>query len=110
MGDVYINGSSGVLSGGLSSAYAVGADGEAALIPGGTVYAVTGSGETEAIGQDERVSGSADGKVNGVFTLSGIGRGHNVGMSQWGAYAMAFYHDKTFEEIIRFYYTGDTIG
>jgi SpoIID/LytB domain protein len=26
-------------------------------------------------------------------------------MSQWGAYSMAKHHGKTFEEILKFYYT-----
>ena len=33
-------------------------------------------------------------------------RGHRVGMSQWGAYAMALKFNKTYEEILGFYYTG----
>ena len=39
------------------------------------------------------------------FTITGSGNGHNVGMSQWGAYAMA---DLGFDyrEILQFYYTG----
>ena len=32
--------------------------------------------------------------------------GHQVGLSQWGAYAMAKNHNKTYEEILGFYYTG----
>ena len=40
--------------------------------------------------------------------FSGSGWGHNVGMSQWGAYAMA-QKGFTAEEIIRFYYTGVTV-
>jgi peptidoglycan hydrolase-like amidase len=30
-------------------------------------------------------------------------------MSQWGAFSMAYYHNKTFEDIIHFYFTGVNI-
>ncbi len=40
---------------------------------------------------------------NGQVTISGRGYGHGVGMSQWGAYAMAE-EGKTAEEIIRYYF------
>ena len=42
-----------------------------------------------------------DGKV----TFTGSGYGHGVGMSQWGAYALAL-DGRTAEEIISWYYTG----
>lgn len=42
----------------------------------------------------------------GNFIVEGSGWGHNCGMSQYGAYAMAEHHGKTAEEIIKFYYTG----
>ena len=45
-----------------------------------------------------------DGKV----IISGKGYGHGVGMSQWGAYAMA-QDGRTAEEIVRHYFTGVTI-
>ena len=42
------------------------------------------------------------------FTLTGTGNGHNVGMSQWGAYAMA---KRGYDHIsiLKFYYTGVTV-
>ncbi len=40
-----------------------------------------------------------------VYTFSGTGYGHNLGMSQWGANAMA-QAGKTYEEILKFYFTG----
>ena len=43
---------------------------------------------------------------DGNFLVEGCGWGHNCGMSQYGAYAMAEHHGKTAEEIIKFYYTG----
>ena len=47
---------------------------------------------------------------NGVFVFSGVGFGHNCGMSQWGAYAMAKYYGYHCEDIIRFYFTGAYVG
>lgn len=35
--------------------------------------------------------------------------GHGIGMSQWGAYAMAYYHDMSYLDILGFYYTGTTV-
>ena len=40
-----------------------------------------------------------------IFTITGSGWGHNVGMSQWGAYAMA-QQGYTYRDILNFYYTG----
>ena len=45
---------------------------------------------------------------DGVFTFSVTGYGHGVGMSQYGANAMAK-EGSTWEDIVRHYYTGITI-
>lgn len=45
-----------------------------------------------------------------TYTINGSGYGHNLGMSQWGAYSMAAKHNKTCEEIISFYFTGAYVG
>ena len=44
------------------------------------------------------------------FTLSGTGYGHGVGLSQWGAYAMASQDPQrwTAKRIVEYYYQGDT--
>lgn len=39
------------------------------------------------------------------YSFSGHGFGHGVGLSQWGAHAMA-QEGKTYREILQFYYTG----
>lgn len=44
-----------------------------------------------------------------VFVLSGRGFGHGVGMSQYGAYGQAK-EGRTYDEILRHYYTGITLG
>ncbi len=48
---------------------------------------------------------SGNAVASGEYTFNGNGWGHGVGMSQWGAKAMA---DKgfTYEDILTFYYTG----
>lgn len=45
----------------------------------------------------------------GMFTFTGQGYGHGVGMSQWSARGLAE-HGKGFEEIIQAFYTGVTIA
>ena len=40
-----------------------------------------------------------------TFTCTRHGWGHNVGMSSWGAYAMAKYYGKNYQEILGFYYS-----
>lgn len=45
-----------------------------------------------------------------TYTISGGGYGHNLGMSQWGAYSMAKVHNQSFEDIIGFYFTGAYVG
>ena len=56
------------------------------------------------------ISSDGSGPVTGdSFTIVGWGWGHNVGMSQYGAYAMAKL-GYTYDDILRFYYTGVTVG
>lgn len=74
--------------------YAVDGTGTAAPIEGAP-YVATGTGT-------EPLVNTAAGDS---FTITGSGWGHNVGMSQWGAYAMAE-QGKTYEEILQFYFTG----
>ena len=62
----------------------------------GTPHFITGSG-TEVL--------TSSGSVGDSFVVTGTGNGHNVGMSQWGAYAMA-QAGKTYVDILKFYYTG----
>ncbi len=40
------------------------------------------------------------------FTFTGSGWGHSLGLSQYGAYAMASVYGFTYDQIINFYYTG----
>jgi len=95
-----------------SQYYGIDGRGTTVAVPDGSMYAVTGSGEVEIVSGESgaNTGGSDTGLVNGVFTIRGRGRGHNVGMSQWGAFSMAEYHGKSYIEIIQFYYTGVEVG
>ena len=83
----------------LTGAYALDGSGNTVSLTGGTVYAIGGDGTVGA------VQPAASGSSSGVFTISGSGWGHSVGMSQWGAYAMA-QQGHTYRDILNFYYTG----
>ena len=86
----------------LSGLYVLGADGEPVLLDE-DAYVVTGAGEVASVATiGNTVTGD-------VFTFSGKGFGHNVGLSQYGAYAMALL-GYTYDEILEFYYTGITVG
>ena len=45
-----------------------------------------------------------------VYVFDGHGWGHNCGLSQWGAYAMAGDYGKSCHDIIGFYFNGAYIG
>lgn len=112
-GAVSINGGAAV--GSLGGLYAI--DGSGSLTPmgDGGVYVITDSG-TSLLGQgggqtaapSVEWSGSAQ-AVNGSITFAGRGWGHNIGMSQFGAKAMAE-QGFTYDQILQFYYTGVTVG
>lgn len=93
-GQYYVDGNGSTL-GSLSGVFVIGGDGRTTALDGGDLpYIITSSG----VEQLAPVGGD-------VFTISGGGWGHNVGMSQWGAYAMA-QQGMTYDEILKFYYTG----
>ena len=99
-GQLYVNGQP-VDS--LDGMYVVGADGKVSALDE-NAYVITADGTVPA----GAAGGSATGE-DGVITISGSGWGHNVGLSQWGAYAQAK-EGRTYEEILKFYYTGITVG
>lgn len=47
---------------------------------------------------------------NGLFVIDGGGWGHNLGMSQFGAYSMAKFHDLNYRQILRYYFTNVNIS
>ena len=88
---------------GLSGLYAAGAGGTDKL-GSSDLYAISGKGEVTKLGGETSATLTGD-----SFVITGTGWGHNVGMSQWGAYSMAKYHNKTYKEILTFYYQGTEI-
>ena len=86
--------------------YGIGANGVAVPVSGGSMYAINGAGDIVPVeGETTSGGGSSTGMVEGVFVINGAGNGHQVGMSQWGAYSMAYYHNMTYVDIINFYFT-----
>ena len=55
-----------------------------------------------------RGSTHATSSGSGSFVISGSGYGHNVGISQWGAYSMANL-GYSYRDILQFYYTDVSI-
>lgn len=95
----YVNEKGDTLSS-IAGAYAVDGSGNVLQVPG-TPYVITGTGTEQPTGASSASSGSS-------VTFSGSGWGHNVGMSQWGANAMAR-QGMTYDSILTFYFTGVTI-
>lgn len=88
---------------GLSGLYAT--DGYGNLIPVSEgAFVITSSG----VSQTSTGSGSIF-TSSGNILITGAGDGHNVGMSQWGACSMA-QQGFTYDQILKFYYTGVTVG
>jgi len=94
---VYYTDGGGTLST-MQGVSVIGGDGTITQLSGNP-YVITGSG-VEFLPAPE-----ASGGGETTFRVDGGGWGHSVGMSQWGAYAMA-QQGKTFEEILKFYYPG----
>lgn len=93
-----VNGSGTISS--LNGAYAVDGSGSTAALADGAAYIIGGDGSVSQLTPSAGSGGPA-----GVFTITGSGWGHNVGMSQWGAYAMA-QQGYSYRDILNFYYTG----
>lgn len=95
----YISG--GGTLGSMNGAYAIGGDGSTKKLTGNP-YVISGEG-THFLPGPSGGSSTEGGEV--TFVFNGSGWGHSVGMSQWGAYAMA-QQGKTFDEILKFYFPG----
>lgn len=76
------------------------------------LYAISGSGAVDKV-DSQTSSGGGSGTPSGTtvqvsgssYSFNGSGNGHQLGMSQWGAYAMAN-RGYTYDQIIEFYYPG----
>lgn len=104
-GGLYVNGAQ-VTDGSL---YAVGGSGQSSAIG-------SASGKTALIGSGKQTISVSSGTTTpsaatpaGSFTFDGTGWGHSVGMSQYGALAMAK-QGFTYDQIVKFYFTGVTIA
>lgn len=108
--DIAING--GSAPGGLEGKYVISGSGTVSQI-GGSPYVISGSGsvsplETGGEGEGEAAPQPGAGTVTvsgNSYIFEGSGYGHQIGLSQWGAYAMAnrgFWYD----EIVTFYFPG----
>ena len=93
-GELYVNDSSTKLPS-TDGVYAISGKGTVTALGGEAPWVLTASGKAQSGG-----SGSG-----GDIVITGTGSGHHVGMSQWGARAMAE-QGYSFEDILHFYYTG----
>lgn len=104
-GGLYVNGT-GLLSS-LDGASVISGGGTTGTLRGNSASVITSSGTVTVSCEASRPS-SGGGSQNGNFVITGTGNGHNVGMSQYGAKAMAE-QGYGFQEILNFYYTDITI-
>ena len=90
--------SSGKTVPGLKGLFTISGRGTVAGYNGESTYVITSSG-VSALEEKTPVSNA------GSITITGTGSGHNVGMSQYGAKAMAEM-GYSFNDILQFYFTG----
>ena len=91
-----ISGSGSLSQAGLDGLYAI--SGSGSITPAEDAASGGGSGTDTPAGTQVTVSGSS-------YSFQGSGNGHQLGLSQYGAWAMAE-RGFTYEEIIEFYYPG----
>ena len=91
-----ISGSGSLSQAGLDGLYAI--SGSGSITPAEDAAAGGGSGTDTPTGTQVTVSGSS-------YSFQGSGNGHQLGLSQYGAWAMAE-RGFTYDEIIEFYYPG----
>lgn len=99
----YVNNSSNRLDS-LNGVYTISGSGTISSYGSSSAYVITSSGTSQLTSSGASSSASSSG-----FTITGTGNGHNVGMSQYGAKAMAE-QGLGCEEILQFYYTGVSIS
>ncbi len=109
-----VNGSDSLSS--LDGLYAISGTGSTTSL-GDDLYAISGSGTVSSL-EPESSSGSTGGSNEGggsvivsgsTYVFDGSGWGHQIGMSQYGAYAMAQL-GFTYDQICEFYYPGTVVG
>lgn len=110
---VKVNGTDSLTLG--DSVFVVGGTGEPSRVKAESLYVLTGTGSVSAVKPDTG-DNTTDAEGNTVVSVSGSsyvleggGNGHQLGMSQYGAYAMAK-EGFTYDQIVEFYYPGVTVG
>ena len=98
---VYVNGTGQLAS--LEGASVISGGGTVGRLTGNSAAVISSTG-TATVSGERRPSGGGDGN----FVITGTGNGHNVGMSQYGAKAMAEL-GYGYRDILSFYYTDITI-
>ena len=99
----YVNDEGDTLST-LEGVYVLSGSGKTATLENGSFTVLTRKGKSSI----ESVAASGSSQKADKFTITGAGSGHNVGMSQYGAKAMAeLGYD--YDEILEFYFTDITI-
>lgn len=106
VGAVYVSGGDRLSS--LNGASVISGQGTVETLYGDSASAITSSG-ISTVGGEGTAPRPGSGSTNGDFTITGTGNGHNVGMSQYGAKAMAE-QGCDYREILEFYYTDITVG
>lgn len=97
-----INGAASLSS--LDGISVISGSGTIGTLGSSSLHVITSSGTSALSSGTTSSSGSS-----GTFTITGTGNGHNVGMSQYGACAMAQQGD-SYLDILDFYYTNVTIA
>jgi stage II sporulation protein D len=105
-GSVYVN--DGIKLSGLNGVSVISGSGKVSQLTGDTFSVLTSSGTSKVTTSGGTTTANATTSADGTFTLTGTGNGHNVGMSQYGAKAMAE-QGYSYEDILEFYYTNITI-
>ena len=112
-GDAVINGAEA--SGGLTGKYVISGSGSVSQV-GERPYVISGAGTVSALESGEGTGGGSSlqpgaGTVTvsgNSYVFNGSGYGHQLGLSQWGAYAMAN-RGFRYDEIVTFYFPGTQI-
>ena len=107
------SGSGGALDPGKDY-FVISGGGTVSQVSGEKLYSISGSGNIRPVeeagegGSPDVPSGTRITVRGGSFTFQGSGNGHQLGLSQYGAWAMAE-RGFSYDEIIEFYYPGAVV-
>lgn len=103
---ICVNGADDRLSG-LDGVAVISGGGKITTLDGDSAVVLSSSGKS-TVTASGGTAAKPTSSQKGSFTITGTGNGHNVGMSQYGARAMAE-EGYDYEEILEFYYTDVTV-